>query len=197
MTITKKTNHVDEAQDHLIEQFRGKANFNAMIAALVEQIQDLEEAAFEVFEQTDIYSAVGVQLDGIGAIVGQPRQGRNDVDYRIAIFARIAVNISSGTPEEIINALLLFEPSNLIQVFEFFPAQFTVEYLMPIIADGQTMARVLNTIRPAGVYGQLLWHTTVDTFQFSSTSSSEIDSTKGFSNAAQTTGGQFASASEG
>ncbi len=89
------------------------------------------------------------------------------------------------------------EDSNAIEIIEYFPAAFTAEYTSPLTGDGQDIASILNTVRPAGVRGQLLWHTTVDTFQFSSTSSSETDSTKGFSNAAQTTGGQFASASEG
>ena len=72
------------------------------------QIQDLEDSSFEVLLNRWIDTAVGVQLDGVGAIVGEAREGRGDDEYRLAIKARIQINFSEATPEDILTALVNF-----------------------------------------------------------------------------------------
>lgn len=72
------------------------------ITAIVEQIQELEDAALAVYAQRHLDVAEGAQLDQLGALVGEPRAGLEDADYRRRIRARIAHNRSQGLVEDVI-----------------------------------------------------------------------------------------------
>jgi hypothetical protein len=73
-----------------------------LIAIYIQQIQELETMWFELINERTMDTAVGVQLDGLGDIVGEERFGRNDDDYRVAIKGRIRLNLSNGTAEDIV-----------------------------------------------------------------------------------------------
>ena len=78
MTIEKNDSHITEALANRIEQFKGKENFADLIRIYVQQVQDLEDALFEVLLDTTLESSVGEHLDNIGALVGEPRRDRED-----------------------------------------------------------------------------------------------------------------------
>ena len=158
MSLTEKTNHVDEAIDNLIEQFKNKPKFQGFIRSFVNQVQELEQMFFQLLNDTVLDTAVGVQLDGIGSIVGEERQGRNDDDYRAAIRARILLNLSNGTPEDILGILSLLNPSTVIQLTEYFPAALTVYIVAPLTtAEAQQMLSKLLSAKPAGVLAHLIY----------------------------------------
>lgn len=69
--------------------------------------QDVENALQQLLLQRWIDSAVGVQLDQIGKIVGQLRLGMVDDDYRRFCRARILTNRSDGRWETLITIALL------------------------------------------------------------------------------------------
>lgn len=129
MSLIEKTTHAAEARDHLLEQFKKKERIRAVLDAFSVQIQDLERVFFDLLENRWIDTATGAQLDGLGAIVGEPRQGRNDEDYRLAIRARVLINKSSGTVPELLAILSLLLPGGAFQLIEYFPAAFVVELL--------------------------------------------------------------------
>jgi hypothetical protein len=107
MSLVEKTTHVAEALANLIEKFRGSGKLQLFITSWVNELQELEGVFFDLLNDRWVVTAEGEQLDGVGKIVGEERQGRDDDVYRIAIQARITINNGSGTPEEIINYMVV------------------------------------------------------------------------------------------
>ena len=171
MALTEKTTIVAEGIANLIEQFRDAPNIIALLTPFLTQEQELEASAFEILIDTALPNAIGEQLDGIGRIVGEPRFGRTDADYRIAINARILVNQSEGTPEEliaIVNALI--SASTSITFTESFPAEFEIETTDAITVSGTQVGKFVIQAKPAGVHGIFRWHETATPFAFDTTS---------------------------
>lgn len=143
--------HEDQGINLLISQFKGRYRIEGWLKSVLHQIQDLEDANFEVGLAFLIDTAVDTALDALGVIVGQPRNGMSNDLYRIFIKAKIAVNRSSGTPYDIqtIAKLLDTDPGYLEQ----YPASITV-YLSQDLSDLSLRASI-NTImqqgKPAGV----------------------------------------------
>jgi hypothetical protein len=110
--ITQITTHTADALARLPQQFQDKPKLAALISALVDPVQDLENAWWQLLVERAIGVAVGTQLDSIGVIVGQDRIGLSDDDYRRYLRARIAVNRSSGVDDDliIVARLILFDP---------------------------------------------------------------------------------------
>ncbi len=102
------SDHVARALSLLIEQFEDKELLNGLVRAVVLSHQDVENNGNDLYLYRWIDSAYGATLDILGEIVGQPREGRNDSDYREAIKTRVTINTSSGVPETVIQALRFF-----------------------------------------------------------------------------------------
>ena len=100
--IQLNPNHRAQGIARLIAQYVGKPRTETLIGIFLDQIQEAENALFELATERFANSAVGIQLDGIGDIVGQERQGLGDNDYRSLIRARIKANNSEGTAPDII-----------------------------------------------------------------------------------------------
>lgn len=66
---------------HLIGQFEGKKIFSAILSALGEEMDELDAVFIALRDKRWIDTGEGVQLDGIGQIVGQDRQ----IDKAIAV----------------------------------------------------------------------------------------------------------------
>lgn len=72
-------------------------NNEKFIATLATPFQSLESCLQQLLTERSIDTAVGEQLNVIGRIVGQPRNGLSDDDYRRYIRARITTNRANGT----------------------------------------------------------------------------------------------------
>lgn len=128
MAITKITNHQAQAIARLKEQFKGKAKYVDFVLTMAEPAQPLEDALWQLLTERAVDTAIGVQLDNLGTIVGEPRNGDSDANYRPRIRARIWTNRSSGVPEELIQvvSLLLGAVSAEIEVENQYPAAVVV-----------------------------------------------------------------------
>lgn len=98
---TQITDHVEQAKERLAGRDK-TPNTEAFIGILTGQIQDAEDAWWQLYAERGVNDAVGAQLDDIGVIVGQPRDGASDDDYRRFLSARIAANNSEGTLNDFI-----------------------------------------------------------------------------------------------
>lgn len=77
-------------------------NITKLLRALVGPFQKLEDTIQTLLVQRNVNLAIGVQLDQLGKLVGEPRDGVTDDEvYRRYVRARIAVNKSDGQPETI------------------------------------------------------------------------------------------------
>ena len=87
----------DLAEDRVLVQHPdapGERQFRDWICAFSEQAGTYLDAAAEVKEAFDLDTAVGVQMDMIGAVVGLPRSGFDDTRYRTLL--KIQVDLLIG-----------------------------------------------------------------------------------------------------
>jgi hypothetical protein len=126
-------------------------NIEKLIETYVTQIQDLEQVFFQLVNLRTIDTSEGVQLDGIGQIVGEDRFGRNDTDYRVAIKGRIRLNLSNGTIEDIIAVIRAQIGDKQVVVTEdSFPAHFdaiipgVIDTLAAFVISGSTETYALT-----------------------------------------------------
>jgi hypothetical protein len=126
--------HVEQAQGNFISQYRDKPRFNAKTAAIVVQLQEIENAIYDLWLSSWIDTAEDQQLDDIGDLVGQKRQGFIDEDYRPLIKARIKTNRSDGQIEQMNEILnLILGDATDSGTREFYPAALVAEtYSVPI-----------------------------------------------------------------
>jgi hypothetical protein len=78
----------------------------------------VEQALIDAYYARRLESASGVRLDDLGKLVGQPRDGFGDTDYRRVIGARIAINRSTGVRSDLIRIALaiLNTPGSKVRV---------------------------------------------------------------------------------
>lgn len=137
-----------------IEQFSEKPNLDALTDSYLSQIQDLENATFEVLLKRELDTAIGVQLTALGAIVQQPRTTPDDNRYRTAIRARIAINLSHATAFDLIRVagLILQQFGETFEIRDEPPAQVRVTVIDPLVsADADLLFLLLEETDPAGV----------------------------------------------
>jgi hypothetical protein len=82
-------------------------NIEKLLGILIEPSQSVEDALQQLMYYRFVDTAVGAQLDIIGRIVGQSRDGLSDDDYRRYIRARVAVNNSNGTFKDLLTVAFL------------------------------------------------------------------------------------------
>lgn len=121
--IKKITTHIEDAKSRIITQYKGDRGLERMISSSASQIQDLENSVQELYSRLNIDSMSGTQLDLIGTIIGQPRSGQEDIVYRVFLKAKIGVNVSSGTIEDILSVWQILLPNADIELIENFPAE--------------------------------------------------------------------------
>lgn len=114
--IEKITNYADIAIDRLIHQYKNKPKLEAILKAFASEIQELENTYFDLLEKRSFDTAIGYQLDRIGVILGETRQGLNDDEYRIRLKAKVFKNTSFGEPERIITLFKLLVNPNIIHI---------------------------------------------------------------------------------
>jgi hypothetical protein len=111
-----------EAISRLAGQFQDKPKLKAMMEAIVGPLDDVLADLDALKTQRWIDTAIGAQLDGCGSIVGETRKGRGDDEYRAAIKFRVFVNVSTGTPADIQEAISYLIGGDDRQYLEVYPA---------------------------------------------------------------------------
>jgi hypothetical protein len=178
--LQRITDHVAAAVGRLIEQYRDKANVVALVSIFAARAQVLEDALWDLYLLRWVGSATGAALDNLGAIVGQPRQSADDEVYRLYVQARIRLNRSSGTTEDLLAVLgLVF--SGEMRLHDRPPAGFRLELVGAVDADhAAAYLALLRAARAAGVYGELEWSAVddADTLRLDAASPQALDGGK-------------------
>ena len=141
-------------ESRLTGQFALATKLHALIRAILTPLTAIEIDADSLVLERWVETAVGKQLDGVGNIVSELRNGRNDDDYRQALRFRIFVNISKGTPGDMIQGLKVLTAPTDCQYIEVYPATvllFTNGFFITA-ATGDAM----HDLTPAGVDSRLL-----------------------------------------
>lgn len=125
----------------------------AVLQAIVNRVQELENAAWVLLQNMAITIATGDLLNKYGAIVGEQRLGRSVADYQAGIKLKIRTNISSGRAVDVLAvAILAYAPSSP-SYSEGYPAAWVLD--MPLLPSPQYVAQKLGHARAAGTYGLL------------------------------------------
>ena len=162
----KIENHVEQAQNNLITQFKNKVSIRALIETYVKQIQDIEAVFCQLLEDVRVDTATGVTLDNIGTIVAEARNGRTDSAYRTALFAKIRTLSSQGTIEDIIQVLEAATGGGVIvTITEVFPARAVIEVDQTVTTPLST-EQIVNLLQLASPAGIDLNFSTSDSFRF-------------------------------
>lgn len=138
--------YTEAARPKLMEQYKpGKApKLNMLLEATGAQKDDLEAALFSIQSGMYLSSAVGPQLDMIGALFKVARNGATDADYRLAI-QLVASMRSFSTPEDIISVLKGIYGAAYVEYRPEYPAGCVV------FTDIAVPPGVLDMLAPAGV----------------------------------------------
>ncbi len=83
--------HKEDGQARLLYQFKDLPNINKIACIMAARAQAIENLLESLFGILDIEKAYGSQLDTIGVILGLPRQGFEDPDYRVRLRAVAAI----------------------------------------------------------------------------------------------------------
>ena len=128
MGVTKITTHSADAVARLLHQYKGAANIEGLLGVYGTQVQELEDATHAMLLNRTLENATGDQLDALGEIVGQERQGADDEDYRIKLKFRIGVNVSEATLNEVATLFKLISGKDEIHVHNNGGGMIEIEY---------------------------------------------------------------------
>jgi hypothetical protein len=188
---TDAHDHEEIAVGHLIEQYKGETTFEGLVEAPAGQTQAIEDALWQCVEELGADDAVGDQLDGLGDIVGQERLGWDDDTYRVFLKARLAINRSSGTAEELIRIFNVLEPDATVVITEYFPAGMTVRLDDAAVEYGEEYAGILQDAKASAIDAALEWTETTEALTFCMDGGAGL----GFGDATDpATGGKFSGA---
>lgn len=155
--------HLEQARQDLLSQFREKTRIEALITALAFGVQTLEDELFDFVTSTTVDFATGDLLDRLGFIVGEQRLGLTDTEYRRILRVRIAANRSSGTRDELISIFQQATSATEVRLIDSPPAAFLLIAFVQEIPS-QTLRDRINTIiaiaKPAGVQFQASYNLT-------------------------------------
>jgi hypothetical protein len=157
-TATYNAAHVAEALDRLMQQYRSKPKFEAVLSAVTRQWQAAEDGLKGVQDGRGIYDAIGAQLDVLGKIVVLDRPAGVDDDvYRILLLAKIGQNTSGGDAESIIDVFKVITNASFVRLDEYFPAALSL-YSDGVVADDlrSLVATVMKACVAGGVSADFL-----------------------------------------
>jgi len=143
------TDLIVTALSRLTNQFSESPKLRGMVEAMVRPLQDALSTIEQLRTERWPATAIGAQLDGVGHIVGEPRNGRTDDEYRAAIAFRIFVNTSNATPGDLIQGLRTLTQADEIQYIEQYPATAMLFTGGPIVPTG--LQSTMQGLSPAAI----------------------------------------------
>ena len=154
MSYPEQINHVEVALSRLPSVWKDKPIMQGFITAFASNIQVIEELLFDMLNNRSVFTAIGAQLDVVGLLVGVARLGRDDLDYRNAVFKQIAINNADGSTENILETVRLLTQVDGVYMWEHPAASFFL-----LINGGyfDGLASTLDAISSAGVGAVLLF----------------------------------------
>lgn len=141
MALEKIDNHLQQALDRVIEQYKDSPRLIFLLTQAVNQIQELENAFIDVLQKTWINTAEGAQLDELGLLLNVTRGGFSDAVYRTRLNAAIVRYTSSGRPEQVLSAISLLSQARQVILEEIYPAEIRLT--------------AVGAVAPAGTFDEL------------------------------------------
>jgi len=133
--VVEITDHDVQAKARLPGWLISSTNLRLFYDVLMGSIQTVEGLFIELLNETSLGTAVGVQLDVIGTILGLARTSATEPDeeYRTRLFGQSAALAQSGEPEAVIQAWQLIWTADSVFLTELQPA--TIELTAFLTTD--------------------------------------------------------------
>jgi hypothetical protein len=127
---------------------------DALLAAIAENQQEFEDAAFGIYTGLFIETATGYFLDLWGAIYDEAREDMTDTEYRIVVLTKAYARRASGNVEDSKYVAEVLS-GGTATVNPTFPASYQVTInsgSFPLSPQARVrIRRILDYVRPAGV----------------------------------------------
>lgn len=149
--LTHNTKHIGQAFARLLEQFKDKQRLKKVIEILLRPLQEAEDMFWSLYTDRRLDSAVGAQLDVLGRIVLEKRDGRSDDDYRAIIRVKVKVLRSNGSAADLMAICDLMLQGTAYAYNEHYPAAILVEVLATPVFAVSLLARFLRLAKAGGV----------------------------------------------
>ncbi len=148
----KRTSIEDDGVDRLAGNAVDQPNIEVVLRSYLKPCQDLHNAFFDLIWIKLLDNAIGVFLDTLGAKQDEPRLGRSDTRYRLAIRIKARVNRSQGRNFDLIEIMQLV--TEHWKYSNFGGGKFRIEVGA---IDGVELARWINKARLAGVQMEIVY----------------------------------------
>jgi hypothetical protein len=197
--MTEITDHVAQAHAKLISLYQDKPLFLAWLDTYVKQVQEFEDAVWQVIRSRFLDEADDVRAEMLGKLVGQPRRGEDLATYKLYISVRILVNRSLARAKDILQIAEILLLDQTAQ-FEEGGASFVLRTREPLnaLTDPEVIVEMIKAAKGAGI-GFLFIYPTVPSggiFRYTSESPT-ADPTEGWGSTTETTGGKWSTVIDG
>ena len=145
----------------------GNRKFRDLICVFAEGFGHFSDVAFDVQDGFDLSTAVGVQLDMIGAVIGLPRQGFPDDRYRVFLQIQTDLVLSAaredgnwtGTSNNILRICRTFigPAAGTINLVNLPPYDFRLTIPGITLAELEILANFICVALYAGVLGRVIF----------------------------------------
>lgn len=152
-------NHADLAEADLLSAYREATRLRALVRALAGPGQDVEDAAFDLHLSNGPDDATGALLERWGRLVGEPRLGLTDNEYRLFVQARIQANLATGHTDELIDIFRTVTGAATVRHFNLFPGAYALVAFRDDPMGTRHRARVralMGDIKPGGIGAVLI-----------------------------------------
>ncbi len=157
-------------------QLKRQPLWQSLASALLASVQDLEDQIFAMLAGRELNTAVGVQLDALGNILGVKRDGRIDETYRLRLRVQVLINLSSGTIPDLL--AIVTKLGFTATLTEYIPAAFVIVVNGAVTAaQGDDLAMAIRTAK-AGCVNAVVEYSLFSgntTFTFDGTTAQAID----------------------
>jgi len=193
MPLEKVTNHIEHGLGRLITQYQGKPRLEAWLTSYLRQIQEFEDAAWDVVEKRLVDDATGAQLQALAKLIGQPIVSEDDEVLRLYVKTRIRINRSHGHSADVIAVALLLLDGAAFKYREVSPRNIVVDVLEPLTVDPTTTVALLRSAKGGGFSLSLYWAEEPESegFAFAAGTETVDDSSRGWADEAESIGGKW------
>lgn len=154
-TLTPITDLCGQSIDLLIKQYAESPNLQALVCAVIDRVQELDNAIADVYARVlDVENAEGVHIDLLGRLVGEVRGDLSDSIYKRAILTKILINRSQGRVRDLIAVARTFAglgDDDQVRIREIQPARIQVFTIGALIVGAENLYNRLRRAKAAGV----------------------------------------------
>lgn len=154
--VARATDLVESGVRRLLSDFQDQPVIANTLRTLLRTCKVSDDAAIDVIEARFLATATGVHLDFLGALVGEPRLGRDDATYRAAIGLRVRSNVSQSTIADLF-AIMALAWAGAWTLHETPYGSYRVQVRDIAAAIHGPLGDVLSRIRPLGHEGELVY----------------------------------------